>query len=164
MQQRGTHDQLLAHAVRIAFDEFIASRRKLEELEELLAARARRALFQAMQVGHEAEKFTAAELLVEKRPVRDKADLPLGLLRRPLNVIPRDGGTAGTGFEQADEEFDSGGFASAVRSQKTKKLTLLDMQIEIFHRDKMAIALFEIDCRNHQRSPLARQLSATRFH
>src|ERR1043166_855524 len=107
-----------------------------------------------MQVGHEAEKFTAAELVVEKRPVRDKADLPLGLLRRPLHVIPRNGGTAGTGFEQADEDFDGGGFAGAIRSEKTKKLTLLDMQVEIFDGDQMAIALGEIDRRNHQRSPL----------
>src|SRR5262245_13704792 len=139
MQQRGTHDQLLAHTVRIAFDELIAPRRELEELEELLAARARRAFCQAMQVGHEAEKFTATELLIEKRPVRDKADLPLGLLRRPLNVIPRDDGTASTGFEQADENFDGGGFTGPIRSQKTKKLTLRDMQIEIFDGDKMAI-------------------------
>src|SRR5437773_365288 len=116
MQERGTHDELLAHPVRIAFDEIIAPRSELEQLEELLAARPRRALFQAMQVGHEAEKFTATELLIEKRPIRDEADLPLGFLRGPLNVIPRDGGTASTGFEQADEEFDGGGFASAVRS------------------------------------------------
>src|SRR5262249_56619706 len=77
MQQRGTHDQLLAHAVRIAFDELIAPRCELEELEELLTTRARWAFVQAMQVSHKAEEFTATELLVEKRPVRDKADAPL---------------------------------------------------------------------------------------
>jgi hypothetical protein len=72
-----------------------------------------------------------------------------------LHVIPCDDSTASAGFEQADEDFDGGGFAGTVRSQKTKKLTLLDMQIEIFHGDQLAIALFEIDRRNHQRSPLA---------
>src|SRR5262245_64073837 len=87
MQQRGTHDQLLAHAMRIAFDELIAPRRELEQLEELLAARPRRALFQAMQIGHETEKFTATELLIEKRPVRDKGEMALGLLRNTLNNI-----------------------------------------------------------------------------
>src|SRR5262245_23927266 len=153
MQQRGAHDQLLTHAVRIAFDELITPHRELEELEELLTARARRAFFQAMQVSHEAEKFTATELLVEKRPVRDKADLPLGLLRRPLYIIPRDDGTASAGFEQANEDFDGGGFAGTVRPQKTKKLPLLDMQIEIFDGDQMAVALFEINRRNHQQSP-----------
>src|SRR5207248_10883 len=90
--------------------------------------------------------------------------LPLGLLRCPLNVISRDGGTASAGFKEADEDFDGGGFAGAVRSQKTKKLTRLDMQIEILDGNQMTIALFEIDCRNHQQSPRARHVSATRFH
>src|SRR5262249_34412893 len=132
----------------------IAPRRELEELEELLAARPRRALFQAMQIGHEPEKFAATELLIEKRPVRDKTNLPLSLLRRPLNIIPRDASTASAGFEQADEDFDGGGFAGTVWSQKTKKLTLFDMQIEVFDGDKLTIALFEINRRNHQWSPL----------
>jgi len=154
MQERGTHDELLAHPVRIAFDEFIAPRRKFEQLEEFLAARPRRVLFQTVQVGDETEEFTATELLVEKRSVRDEANLPLGFLRGSLNVIPRDGRTASTGFEQADEEFDGGGFASAIGSQKPKKLTRLDVQVELFDRDEMAIALFQIDHGNHQRAPL----------
>src|SRR5262245_12487600 len=99
MQECGTHNELLAHPVRIAFDAFIATRRQFEQIEELLAARPRRALFQAMQVGHEPEEFTAAELLIEKRPIRDEANMSLGFLRCPLDVIPRDGGTASSGFE-----------------------------------------------------------------
>src|SRR5262249_26020692 len=102
-----------------------------------------------MQVSHEAQKFTTTEFFIEKRSVRDKADLPLGFLRRPLNVIARNGDTAGTGFEQAHEHFNRGGFAGAIWSQKTKKLTRLDVQIEMFDGDQMAIALFEIDRRNH---------------
>ena len=141
--------------MRIAFDERIAPVGELKEIQEILTAGTRRTLFQTVQVGNEAEEFTATELLIKKRTIRDEADLPLGLLGRTLDVILGDRGSTSTRLEQADEDFDGGGFASTVWSQETKKLALRDLQIEIFHRDKVAIALLEIDYADHAPPPLS---------
>src|SRR5438874_726195 len=153
MQQGGTHDELLAHAVRIAFNELIAPGGEFEQLQEFLASRPCRTFFQAMQVSHETQKFAATELFIEKRTVWDEADLALGFLRGTLYVILRDRRTASTGFEQAHEHFDGRSFASAIRSQETKKLPRRNVQIQSLHCYQATIALLEVAYANHLRSP-----------
>ena len=88
----------------------------------------------AIEAAEQRERFADVELFGEPRLLQRDADPLADLIVLLAPAKAEDLHLAGSGVEQAFEDFDRGGFARAVGTQQAKALALFDCQVETAHR------------------------------
>ena len=102
-----------------------------------------------MQLADELQKFVAAELFIDERPVGNKAGDRLGLLRVGHDVMAVEQNLARGGFEDAHHDADRRRLAGAVGAEKAEDFTGRHFEIESVDRGELAVVLGQVDELNH---------------
>src|SRR5207249_5674979 len=114
VEQRRRQRDLLPHASRVARKEVVAPLPQVEKLEQCVDAAIPKAWLDVVEVAGKLEELAGAQLVIERRGVRDVADLCLGPLWLGCDVDPRHPGAAGGGADQPNQHFDGGRLSRAV--------------------------------------------------
>ena len=95
------------------------------------------------------EEFPAGEFLIEKRLIRDLADVHLGALRLRLNADTVHANFTGRGSEESRHHLDSGGLSRAIRPEKSKQFPPLYLRREIIDCGNVSEFLYEMNKFDH---------------
>jgi len=144
VQQRRGNDQPLFHAVGIGFDQVVGPVVQGKLDQQFLSPLAEQAIRKTVQVGHETQKLHARQLLVEKGPVRNEADEPLGRLRLRIHVDAGNPHRSRRRPQDARHHSDGCCFSGAVGPDKSKDLPLLHGETQPVHRERAPVPLGQV--------------------
>src|SRR6516164_7746768 len=102
-----------------------------------------------MKLPDEAQKFSAGEFFVNKRPIRNKPRDRFSRLGLGNDVVSVEQHSSGSRFQYSHHHADRGGLACAVGAEKAEYLTRGYFKIESVHGGQFAVALGDIDELNH---------------
>jgi hypothetical protein len=133
-------DQLYLLTIALGERSHLLARVQLEALDEPIAVGGVGA---AMQPGQELERLPARQRRPQERLPGDVREPPVRGDRLRPGVDAEQLGPAGRRAVEPEQESDRGRLAGAVRPEVAVYLALLDDQIELVERDRLAVALGE---------------------
>src|SRR5690348_15493794 len=104
-----------------------------------------------IEAGDEAQELQTGELLVNKRPIGDEAELRLGCLGVRDDVDTGDLDMTGRGPQDSRDHPERGGLPSAVRPEKAEQLPARHGEIDPVHGGERAVAFREPGEADHER-------------
>src|SRR5687768_7784941 len=105
------------------------------------------------------QKFTAAQFLVDERPVGNETSDGLCSFRLSFHVVAAQEDLTGAGFENAHHHAYGRGFASPVGAEKAEDLSALNLEIQRIYRREMTIPLGDVDQFDHFKKPQSPEFS-----
>lgn len=132
-------DDLLFHAVAIAFGELVEVFADVEAADERSEVAVAAIGFDAVHFGDEVEELAAGEFFVEEGLVGDVGELSFGCEAVDADFVAADADGAVVGLEQADDHFDGGGFACAVVTEECEEFSARDGEREPGHGEGLAV-------------------------
>src|SRR5262249_46045332 len=118
MQQSGGEHGALAHSVGIAFGKIIDEITQVEKVDHIFHPLYPMGARQAVHIGYELQEFTAGELLVEVRLVRNVADEPAGAIAILFEIETADTDATRRREQQAADQLDGRGLAGSIWTQE----------------------------------------------
>src|ERR1700677_4135837 len=140
MEQRGSDDDLAAHALGVGAEELFGEgfEAEIEEGDELPDALAGALAWDAVEGGDHFEVFEAGEGFEDRSGFGDEADVAFDVDWIREQIEPADFGGSAGGPEHAGEHFERGGFSRAVGAKEADDLARWNVEGDFVDGDLRA--------------------------
>src|SRR5258706_5324110 len=149
VNQRGANHQALLHAVRIAFDQFVAPRGQLQPFQKYRDPPFEPFGIETVQLADESQEFITAELLVDERPVGNEAGNRFGFFRFLDDIVLTEENLPRRWLEDAHHGANRRGLASAVGAEEAEDFSSLYFEIQVIDGGEFAVVFAEVVDLNH---------------
>src|SRR5690606_13601505 len=156
--------QPLPHAARIGADTLVGDVFEPHACKRIADPLGCLGAFQPHQPCGIGEVLAGAEVVVEADLVGQVSNAGLDRQRLAQRIEPVDAHAAFAGLGEAQQQQDRRCLARAVGPEKTEDLALADLEVDVIHRDKAAIALGQppgLDDAGHRRPYLEMPKAST---
>ena len=136
----GGQREFFLHAVRIIGDQRLRLIDQLHEFEQLGGPLGGGGGIESVHASNEIQIFRAGQPAEKRHAFGHDADLAFHFDGIRSHIRFEDPNAAGRGREKPREHFDSGGFAGAVGTEETEKLSRRHVKIHVFDGDEIAEA------------------------